>query len=61
MKKNTKPAEHQSLHKSGAKTKETNSSTSPSVDAKGRPVAENDNSENLFEEHIRDLGNKNQR
>jgi hypothetical protein len=58
MKKYSKPNEHQPLHQGGAQTPKPASPTSPSIDAKGRPVAENDNSANLFEDHIKQQENK---
>ena len=60
MNKSTKPNQHQPLHQGAAQNVKPASSTSPSIDAKGRPVAENDNSANLFEEHIQEQENKGQ-
>jgi hypothetical protein len=60
MNKNSKINKYLPLHKNGFQTGQSASTTSPSVDVNGQPVAENDDSPNLFEDHIKQKENKGQ-
>ena len=57
MNKNSKIEKHLPLQKNYDGSKRSASETSPSMNVNNEPVAENDNSPNLFEEHIREKKN----
>jgi len=54
MNKNTKVNEPQPLRKNIDESKQTAPKTGPSMGSNHQPVSENDNSANLFEDHIRE-------